>query len=808
LLEIEIWGRLQSGVALTAFRWGAGVRAARVWAVALMSLVSCGWRAHAQQPAPAPGGRATGILLPTIDVFATTPLSGTGVDIDKVPAGVTVIDARQIEQARSPSVVKALSQQTPSVTVNEVAGNPFQPDVEFRGFDASPVSGTPQGLAVYQNGVRINEAFGDTVNWDLIPTAAVRSIDVISNNPAFGLNALGGALSVQMKDGFTFQGTAIDVMGGSYGRIQSSLQWGKQVGDYAVYGALEAVHDNGYRESSPSLIRRFYGDVGYKGDSAELHLDIGAADNRFGATATAPVELLQQSWGNVYTTPQSSQNQVGYLNAAATVNATPTWTLQGAAHVRAFSQSTVDGNSTDAAPCAADPALLCFNGAAPANGADGAQLANPFAPGATLGEIDRTRTRTTSVGATLQATNTDPLWGHENRFVLGGSLDYGVTNFSASAELGVIQPDFGVAGSGMFLGPSGAPVSDGPVLLRTTNLYSGLYALDTFDVSKDFSLSGGGRLNVADIALQDQLGGALTGAATYTRFNPMIGATYRIASALTAYAGYSEANRAPTPLELGCADPAHPCILASFLVSDPPLKQVVARTLEAGLRGSHDLGADVGAFGWKLGVFHTDDQDDIFNVPSPDQQGFGYFRNVGATRRQGVEAEVNFKSDKLTAYASYAFVDATFRNALTLSSNSPFADASGNIQVAPGDQIPAIPRHRIKLGAEYALTSDIRIGADVIGVGSQYFVGDESNQAEKLPAYAVVNAGASYQINKTLQVYARVENVLNNRYYTYGTFFDTGAIPNFGAGGAPFADPRSVSPAQPRSFYAGMRATF
>jgi iron complex outermembrane receptor protein len=96
----------------------------------------------------------------------------------------------------------------------------------------------------------------------------------------------------------------------------------------------------------------------------------------------------------------------------------------------------------------------------------------------------------------------------------------------------------------------------------------------------------------------------------------------------------------------------------------------------------------------------------------------------------------------------------------------------------------------------------------VIGVGSQYFVGDESNQAEKLPAYAVVNAGASYQINKTLQVYARVENVLNNRYYTYGTFFDTGAIPNFGAGGAPFADPRSVSPAQPRSFYAGMRATF
>jgi outer membrane receptor protein involved in Fe transport len=288
----------------------------------------------------------------------------------------------------------------------------------------------------------------------------------------------------------------------------------------------------------------------------------------------------------------------------------------------------------------------------------------------------------------------------------------------------------------------------------------------------------------------------------------MIGATYKITPQLTAYAGYSEANRAPTPLELGCADPVHPCIVASFLVSDPPLKQVVARTLEAGLRGSHDLGVDVGTLGWKLGAFHTDDQNDILNVPSPDQQGFGYFQNVGATRRQGVEAEINFKSDKLTVYASYAYVDATFRNALLLASNSPFADADGNIQVLPGDRLPMIPRNRLKLGAEYSLTSDLKIGADAVAVGAQYFVGDESNQASKLPAYAVVNVDASYQITKNIQIYARVENLLDNHYYTYGTFFDTGDVPNFSNGGGPFTDPRSVSPAQPRSFYGGMKATF
>src|SRR4029077_5611665 len=113
------------------------------------------------------------------------------------------------------------------------------PNLEFRGFVASPVSGTPQGLAVYQNGVRVNEAFGDTVNWDLIPTSAIKSIAVVTNNPAYGLNALGGAVSVQMKDGFSYHGAEIDTMAGSFGRIQASGQWGKQAGDWAVYGALE-----------------------------------------------------------------------------------------------------------------------------------------------------------------------------------------------------------------------------------------------------------------------------------------------------------------------------------------------------------------------------------------------------------------------------------------------------------------------------------------------------------------------------------------------------------------------------------------
>ncbi len=752
----------------------------------------------------------SGGTLPTIEVYATTPVSGSGIDPDKVPASVTTVTADQIARTQSLNISDALQQSVPGVILSNVAGNPFQSDVQFRGFTSSPVSGTPQGLAVYQNGVRINEAFGDTMNWDLIPTLAIRSVDIVTNNPAFGLNALGGALNIQMKNGFNYQGTEVTTMGGSYGRVQGGAQWGKQFDNWAVYGALEGVHDNGYRNFSSSDVRRFYGDIGYKTDTSEFHLNMGAADNHFGAAATVPAELLQQSWGATYTTPQTQVNRVSYFNLTGKVDVTPTWTIDGNAHLRIFNQSTQDGNPTGTQPCTADTTLLCFNdGSTPANGLNGAQLANPFPSSAFLGENDRTNTRSTSSGATLQATNTDQVFGLNNRFVAGASVDYGVTRFDASAELGTFMPNYVLAGSGIFLGPSGSPVTDGPVGLRTTNLYGGFYALDTLDLTDRFSLTGGGRFNTANIRLEDQFGSSLNGQDNYSRFNPIIGGTFKINADLTAYAGYSEANRAPTPLELACADPAHPCTVATFLVSDPPLKQVVAHTIEAGFRGTHDFGAGVGTLGWKLGAFRTDNTDDILNIPSPILQGFGFFQNIGSTRRQGIEAEVNLKSSKYQLYASYTYVDARFRDALQLASNSPAADPVTNtIQVMPGDQIPGVPRHRIKAGIDYAVTDDFKLGGDVLFVSSQYFAGDGSNQEPKLGSYTVVNLHGSYQVTKNFQVFARVDNVFDNRYSTYGIFFDTNALPNFAAGNAQFSDPRSLSPAMPRAYYAGLRTTF
>jgi iron complex outermembrane receptor protein len=288
---------------------------------------------------------------------------------------------------------------------------------------------------------------------------------------------------------------------------------------------------------------------------------------------------------------------------------------------------------------------------------------------------------------------------------------------------------------------------------------------------------------------------------TYTRFNPLVGATYKVVPGLTVYGGYSESNRAPTPLELACANPDKPCLIESALVSDPPLNQVVSHTFEAGLRGN--LPVWNGRLDWKVGAYRTDVTDDIITTAS-NIQGRGVFRNVPATRRQGIEAGARYVEPRWMAYASYSFIDATYQfNGTVASPNNPFADADGNILIVPGNKIPAIPAHQFKAGAEIFVTPEWKVGADVAVVGSQYFVGDNGNQNPKVPAYWVANLHSSYQITKEFQVFGLITNLFNQRYYTYGAFFELDGVAK--AVTYAFSDPRTVTPAQPFAAYGGIK---
>jgi iron complex outermembrane receptor protein len=280
--------------------------------------------------------------------------------------------------------------------------------------------------------------------------------------------------------------------------------------------------------------------------------------------------------------------------------------------------------------------------------------------------------------------------------------------------------------------------------------------------------------------------------------NPQAGLTYKVFPSITAYIGYSEANRAPTPLELNCADANRPCLLENALVSDPPLKQVVSHTYELGLRGRHH--ADEGRLEWKVGLFRTDSDDDIISLASV-LPGRGYFTNVPATRRQGLEASIQYQADRWFAYANYSYLDATYRFAGALASpNNPAADEDGNIFVTSGDRIPGIPQHHLQVGLDYTLTPAWKIGADVVGVSEQYYVGDEANQNSRLPAYWVTNLRTSYQVSEHLQVFGLVNNLFDRNYATYGTYFQTDGIAFKN-----FSDARMITPAQPLSAYARLR---
>jgi iron complex outermembrane receptor protein len=731
------------------------------------------------------------------------------IERDKIPANVQTLSAADFDSATSMNLTEALLRGLPGVALSDQTGNEFQRDLDYRGFTASPVIGTAQGLAVYQNGVRINEVFGDIVNWDLIPERAINRTTLMPSNPVYGLNALGGALSVDMKNGFTYQGVETILEAGSFGRRSASVQAGGQSGNLSGYVAADAIGDDGWRQSSPSQIGRVYGDFGASGDRTEFHLSFTGASNEFGAAAATPVQMLNANWSSVYTVPQTTRNQLAFVTANASWNPTDTLSFQSNLYYRGFWQSHVDGNGTDAQNSGCpDPTYLCFpnldgtlqnligqNGQpVPATGL--------LATGV-LGEIDRTFTAANSFGGSLQAATTTPILGHDNHFFAGASLDDGHVHFATTSELGTINADTFpfVEGVGVYIDqPSG---DDAPTELLAKTLYTGLYATDTFDLTSRLSITAGGRFNVAQISLLDLLGNdsELNGSHTYSRLNPVVGATYKITANVTAYAGYAEANRAPTPLELACSDPLRPCLIDNALVGDPPLKQVVAHTYEAGLRGNFGADQKHGLLNWNVGVFHAENTDDIINVASP-VLGHEYFQNAGNTLREGIEGGLSYKWDRWNVTANYTLVDATFLSPETLSSpNNPYADANGLIYVFPGDHLPAVPRHRLKVGAQYNVTDAWKVGADLNVIGSQYLVGDESNQNPQLPAYWVVNLNSSYRISKNVEFFALVRNLFDQHYYLYGTFFQTSSFPYLN-----LTDPRTFIPGMPLAAYAGVRA--
>lgn len=785
--------------------------------------------ANAQQTGGAAAPAAADTELPAVDVVQETPVQKAARAKKKavavsplssapstptpdaptqtppitVPSAVTNVTDTEIEREGTSSVQQTLQQQVPGIIISDAAGNPMRAEVSFRGFDASPVSGRSQGLAVYQNGVRINEAFGDTVQWDVLPSNAISSMSVVANNPSFGLNAVGGAISILMKDGFSYQGAEVDIMGGSFGRRQIGVQAGGSSGNAGVYVAAEGIKEDGFRDFSESEIKRFYGDIGLKGSMAEVHFSLTAADNHFGASAAAPVDLLERSWSNTFTTPQTTDLEVFMPTLSATVKATETLTVSSAAYYRHYKNRVIDGNVTEIGPCSDVGPGLCLEGdpTEPVVGLDGVQLTTADADDP-LGTIDRLSTDSWSWGGALEGREKTPLFGRPNLFIAGVSYDKGRSKYRTSSELATIEGKYVAEGTGVLIG---GPDEISPRNLFSENTYWGLYFSNALDVTDQLTVTVGGRYNNATIKMRDRTGDfdGLNATNGYERFNPMVGANYKLLKGLSLYGGYSESNRAPTPAELGCSDESFPCLIESFLTDDPPLDQVVGRTAEIGLRGQGYYYG--GQYTWGAGLFRTLASNDILPVS---EDGRIFFVNGGDTLRQGVELQAAYETKKWNVYASYAFVDAT------LDECSKPDDEGQCAFLNQGDRLPGIPRHRFKAGFEYWLTGKWKFGADLVAASNQPFYPNaesaEEGLNETLAGYTRVDLHTSYDITENIQVYGLVKNLFNQKYGLYGTYLDleTANEVDLELGNAGITDPRTISPSQPFAAYGGVKFKF
>lgn len=718
----------------------------------------------------------------TVEVVSTTPLPSIGTPIDQVPANVQAASSKAIAEQRNLDVSEFIDANLGSVSISNTVANPYQADVSFRGFTASPLLGTPQGLSVFMDGVRINEPFGDVVNWDLIPANAIAGINLIpGSNPLFGLNTLGGALSVHTKSGSEFPGLSATAYGGSWGRRAFEFEAGGANADKSLdyFVAGNFFKEDGWRDHSNSGVNQLFGKVGWQNDKSDLDLSVMLADTNMEGTQALPRSMMGNR-SQAYSWPDSIGNNLAMVSLKGSHFLADDKLVAGNVYYR---HNRITG----------------FN-----SNLNNNYNPDPLSP--TFDPVQATNMATTAdqdgFGGALQLTLLGDLAGHKNQFTAGASTDMGRTDFTSDTSEAAV-----VGNQAVTIQPVNP---QGSVRLHARNDYYGLYATDTFSFNEQWHLTMSGRYNVAKIRLSgtsvDNAGTPepLSGDHRYSRFNPAIGLNFNPTKSLGLYGGYNEGMRAATPVELSCANPLVPCALPNAFASDPHLKEVVSRTWEGGARGR--LSENIG---WNVGLYRTENSNDIqFKfAPGAGVTTFGYFDNVGKTLRQGMELGLNGKFDRLSLAANYGYVDATFETPFTVNT------LNGAATVSKGSTIPGIPHHTFKLRAGYEITPAWTVGSNVVMASSQYARGDETNQMGmgKVPGYAVVHLDTHYALNDSWKLFAKINNVFDKEYSTFGVLGTnefTGVGNTFNTNSAEWRNEQFRSPAAPRAAWVGVTYEF
>ena len=775
-----------------------------------------------------------------IEVQGATPLSANS-NNSAVFGNVQTLTQDDIEGSVNRSLPELLKTQLASVNLNDVQNNPFQPDLQYRGFTASPLLGLPQGISVYLNGGRVNEAFGDTVHWDLMPLDAIDTVSLYSgSNPLFGQNTLGGALALRTKTGFSFNANEIDLQAGQFGQKAASVESGGHNDHWAYYVNLNHYEEDGWRDYSPSEVQQVFTSLAYKSDKMHLDMNLFMADNELLGNGASPIELLDiEGREAVYTHPDQTNNELTHVNITGDFVLTDTLSLTANMFYRDTQTQSINGDDSDFGACqfADGRVTLCEfeddddDDDAPLDSDDDGDDDDDddlpvvgegddieavefigFDDDTALAEIsdvdadelDGTyntgRTDAKATGLSFQLAKQYALSGFSSELIVGASYTKGDVNYAADTTFGILENE-SAQDSRTVLPIDGLMAQEARVRLDVDTTAWSLFFMNSTQLSSAVSLNLGGRFNRDHIVMEDLIDdgeGSLDGNHRFTQFNPAVGVDITIDEQSQLNLAISQSSRTPSPAELSCADEDDPCRLPNGFVADPPLDQVVTQTIEANYTTRID-NIDL-----MLNVFHSRSKDDIIFQQAGSVASRGYFINVDETQRQGVEFSVGSTWEKLTYRLNYNYLNATYES--TFTSFSPFNPQGSDRLVTPGDKIPGQPEHLVKLYADYALTDKARLGAEVISASSQYFRGDEANENEKIDGYVIANIYASYRFNDTFTASLRVNNVFDKDYETFGTYGEADEVlediyPD--VEGAEF-----VGPAQPRMVSVNLKARF
>ncbi|MEM8659858.1 MAG: TonB-dependent receptor [Pseudomonadota bacterium] len=786
----------------------------------------------ALQPAPllADEEEAT---LEEVTVFGIRIGSATAQTQDQLPYALQRANAEDLQRSQTLDLSEFMSNRLTSVSVNSAQNNPLQPDVQYRGFTVSPLLGLPQGLAVYQDGVRINEPLGDAVNWDLVPESAIHNIDLVGGtNPVFGLNSLGGALVVSMKNGFNYDDTEIEAYTGSWDRVVVNAQSGgnRMLGngdEWGYYLNYSYFEEDGWRDLSDSDADNYYATLSWRrSDETALDLSYQYADSKLIGNGALPVGLLEQDRNAIFTAPDITENKLNMFNLELSHQLFSEVRLSGNVFRRRNKTDSFNGDGSEFEACEyaggeeslfeeADDTedalddLLGIDLDAICDGEDPsvtnfAQLEQLIEAEAELAGLDpedfeledasddltgtgiitdeainnRSRRKQTSEGVNAQLSFDQDLFSRDNLLIVGfGYLD-GKSDFEASLELADLDPRTrSTEGLGV-----GTFYDEAETDIDTQTETMSVYFTDTLSLTDRLSITLSGRYNDTDITLRDKSGESpeLNGDHNFSRFNPAAGFTYAFTDDMTAYGSYGEANRVPTPLELACNEGVFE-LAREFAIADgedPDDIDFECRLPNAFLADPplDDVVTRSYEAGLRGRYENISYQIGVFHSTNNDDIIFqttgrstGLFANVDKTRRMGFESAVQWRSGSLDWYVSYSYLEATFEdNFMVLSPNHPNANEDGELAVENGDRIPGLPEHMVKLGGDFEFMPGLSAGMEMIYNSNQVLRGDESNDLDTVDSFTVVNLRASYWITQHLQLFGRVTNVFDEDYENFG----------------------------------------